>query len=322
LNRLTLQQRRDRTARHLVISALVIALTIGSVRGCQALHASSSAARDASPRAAALAVSRNGITMPILGGRAGAWRVMTPCAHTITIAHATLVPTVDVVIDPGHGGEEAGAAAYGIREADINLAVARDVQHDLEREHITAALTRTGDYRLPIPTRADIVRSDRPKLFVSIHHNSGNAASHRGPGTEVYYQHASPKARRLAGLIWQHLYGTLDRYQAHWVGAGDAGAIYRLDQHNADYYGVLRRIPATPAVLVEASYLDEPTEAALLRTSAFLAAEATGITAGIRAYLESRARGAGFHTPFQRTFQDNGGGGGTYIGCKDPPIVR
>ena len=136
----------------------------------------------------------------------------------------------------------------------------------------------------------------------------------------MYFQHASSQARRLAGLVWQHVFGTIKRFAAHWVGYSDAGAIYRLDQHGADYYGVLRRIPATPAVLVEASYLDEPTEARLLHTRAFSAAEAAGIAAGIRADLRTHDTGAGYHTPYQRTFADNGGGGGTYIGCTDPPI--
>ena len=252
----------------------------------------------------------------------GAWRVLTPCAHTVVVAHGQLIPTVDVIIDPGHGGSESGAVAYGLREADVNLTVARAVQQDLQHMHISAALTRTADYRLPIPTRAAIVNDDHPKLFVSIHHNSGDAAPHQGPGTEVYYQHASSRAQRLAGLIWQHLFAALDAFQANWVGSGDAGAIYRLDQNQNDYYGVLRLVPNTPAVLVEASYLDEPTEAALLRTHTFIAAEATGISTGIRDYLQTREPGSGFRTPYQRTFADNGGGGGTYVGCVDPPLAH
>ena len=108
-------------------------------------------------------MTSNGITMPIVGGHPGAWRVMTPCAHTVAIADAQVIPTVDVVLDPGHGGEEAGAVAYGLREADLNLTIARLVQADLKAQHISAALTRTGDYRLPIPTRGrscvPIVRS-------------------------------------------------------------------------------------------------------------------------------------------------------------------
>ncbi len=258
--------------------------------------------------------------MPIVGRVPGAWRAMTPCGHTVSVSRATLIPSVDVIIDPGHGGKEAGAVAYGLREADINLQVAGAVQRDLAAVHISAALTRTGDYRLPIPTRADIVVTDRPKLFVSIHHNSGDAARHNGPGTEVYYQHASTRARRLAGLIWKHLYSAIDKFAANWVGASDAGAIYRLDQNRADYYGVLRRVPQTPAVLVEASYLSEPTEAALLRRRDFVTAEALGIAAGIRADLDSQDLGAGYHTPVQRGYQDNGGGGGTYIGCVDPRL--
>ncbi len=271
-------------------------------------------------RLARLVITKTGVTVAVTRAEAHGWRVSTPCGHTATIVHGTPITVVDVMLDPGHGGVEAGAVSHDLREADINLDVARRVQRDLEKGGITVALTRTGNYRLPIPTRAAIVNAIRPKLFVSIHHNSGDAAPHNGPGTEVYYQHGSPAARRLGGLVWQHIVGSISKYTANWVGASDAGAIYRLDQHQADYYGVLRRTHGTPSVLAEVSYVSEPTEAALLATAGFRAAEARGIADGIVRYLHSKDLGSGFHTPIQRGYADNGGGGGTFIGCRDPAL--
>lgn len=244
---------------------------------------------------------------------------MTPCGLTVTVDKGTPIRAVDVVLDPGHGGIESGAVGYGLKESDLNLDVARRVQADLATTGIRAALTRAGDYRLPIPTRALIINTAHPKLFISINQNGGPAADHSGPGTEVYYQHDSSRAKRLAGLIWQNVYTTLNTFPAHWVGAGDAGAIYRLGSDSKDFYGVLRLAHSTPGTLIEAAYVTEPSEAALLAQPRVRAAEAAAIANGIRSYLRASNQGSGYHVPIFRGFGDPGGGG-SFNNCTDPKL--
>ena len=278
--------------------------------GCATVAEKSSAQTNTStsrPNPAAparLVISPAGVAVAVVRRERLGWLVRTPCGNTATITGGTPLSDVQVVIDPGHGGGDPGAVANGLHESHVNLQVARLLQRDLDKTGIRSALTRTGDYDVRIATRAEFVNTARPRVFVSVQHNAGNAAHHDGPGTEVYYQHESTNSKRLAGLVWENVFAALDRFPAHWVGASDAGSIYRLGRNGDDFYGVLRRTHGTPAVLVETSYISEASEAALLATPAFRAVEAQAIAVGIRRYLNTADRGRGFHTPLSRGYGD------------------
>jgi N-acetylmuramoyl-L-alanine amidase len=227
---------------------------------------------------------------------------------------------VHVVLDPGHGGTEIGAvASNGVREKDVNLTLAQAVADKLRAQGITVQLTREGDYRLPIVTRAEIVNTLHPKLFISIHHNGGGAPVHAGPGTEVFFQKASPESKRLAGLVWQDVFAALTPFDVKWIGGTDAGAIYRSDRDGTDFYGVLRRTEGVPAALAEVAYLSNPPEAEFIVRDDFRAAAASGIANAVVRYFATNDPGGGFNTPVFRGYED--GGGGTTANCKDPALT-
>ncbi|MEJ7765594.1 MAG: hypothetical protein WKF86_08875, partial [Acidimicrobiales bacterium] len=54
-----------------------------------------------------LIVSKKGVVLPVLGAEGDAFRVVTPCGNQV-VATGTPLTAIDVVIDPGHGGEESG----------------------------------------------------------------------------------------------------------------------------------------------------------------------------------------------------------------------
>jgi N-acetylmuramoyl-L-alanine amidase len=270
-------------------------------------------------RDARVVVTSEGVVLPVRSYSDDGWQVTTPCGKEAVVHNATPIIAADVVIDPGHGGSEVGAVAdNGLRESDLNLQVARDLQRALEADHLTVQLTREGDYRLPIVTRADVVNALHPKVFLSIHHNGGNAAIRKTPGTEVYYQQQSPDSKRLAGLVWEETTSTLSQFDLEWYGAADAGAIYRPDRDGSDFYGVLRRTEGTPAVLVEAAYLSNLVEADQLAQEPFREAIAGAIARGVTRYLTSPDPGSGFKTPAFRGYASSGGGGTG--NCKDPAL--
>jgi N-acetylmuramoyl-L-alanine amidase len=240
-----------------------------------------------------LLVTPTNVTVAILGRVGTGWSVETPCRRTAIVHGGTPLADVRVMIDPGHGGGESGAVANGLRESQLNLETARQLQKDLAARGIRAALTRTGDYLLPIRSRVAFVNRVHPAMLISLHLNAGSAADHTGPGTEVYYQHASAASKRLAGLVWQRVFSELGRYHAHWVGASYAGALDRLNAAGDDYYGMLR-LTTVPAVLVEPVYMSEPSEAALLETARFRDSQATAIADAAKAYLTSRVGGGRF----------------------------
>jgi N-acetylmuramoyl-L-alanine amidase len=266
---------------------------------------------------AKVVVTPNGVVLPVEGATDGGWQVRTPCGKDAVVHDARVVSAAHVVIDPGHGGSEVGAVSTsGLRESDLNLAVALDLERILTAEGMQVMLTRYGDYRLPIPTRADIVNALHPRLFISIHHNGGQAARRATPGTETYFQVADAESRRFAGLVWEDVVSALTPFEAQWMGADDAGAIYRKDREGNDFYGVLRRTAGVPSVLVEASYLSNPDEAELLARTDVQNAEANAIAKAVVRYFSTNDAGSGYTEPRFRGYGSSGGG--TFANCRDP----
>ncbi len=82
-----------------------------------------------------------------------------------------------VVIDPGHGGHDAGAVSAYAREKDCNLAVALKLKRKLEAKGFKVVMTRDTDVFLTLQQRVDIANKTPDSVFVSIHHNSGRRAA-------------------------------------------------------------------------------------------------------------------------------------------------
>lgn len=92
-----------------------------------------------------------------------------------------------VVLDAGHGGNDAGAVGRISKEKNINLKVALAVGRLLEQtcKDVKVIYTRRTDKFVPLHTRADIANQAKADLFVSIHTNS-LAKGHIARGTETY----------------------------------------------------------------------------------------------------------------------------------------
>ncbi len=107
-----------------------------------------------------------------------------------------------IVIDAGHGGKDPGAIGYGgIREKDINLAIALKVAQYLRRDgRFKVVLTRKGDYFVELYKRAEIALRNRADLFISIHSDAAPRKNPRAKGTQVFalsYERAVEKKRQI-----------------------------------------------------------------------------------------------------------------------------
>jgi N-acetylmuramoyl-L-alanine amidase len=90
-------------------------------------------------------------------------------------------PSFLVLIDPGHGGADIGAAITPqLAEKDVVLALARRVQHELGARGIASSLLRNGDYAIGLDQRAISINAARPALYVSLH------AANTGTGVHVF----------------------------------------------------------------------------------------------------------------------------------------
>ena len=161
-----------------------------------------------------VAVSPSGVVVPILSGNAGNLRVETPCGNAATLTDATVIDRARIVIDPGHGGSESGAVGGGLLEKNVNLQVSNVVIDKFEALGISAQLTRTGDYRLPLATRAQIATDLAPDVFLSLHHNGGAVRPSKVPGTEVFYSEARPSSQRLAAILYEEMNAAAAQFSA------------------------------------------------------------------------------------------------------------
>lgn len=81
--------------------------------------------------------------------------------------------SVTIVIDPGHGGKDAGAySPHCIEEKDANLRMAKAVRSELEKLGFNVVMTRTGDVAVALYDRPKTAHACDADAFVSIHHNA------------------------------------------------------------------------------------------------------------------------------------------------------
>ena len=122
-----------------------------------------------------------------------------------------------VVVDPGHGVEEVGAAANGVVEKHSNLDMALRVEAVLAAQGVRVALTRradvrafAGEYQLgtfnvtrrDLQARIDLANESNADVFVSLHSNGAASSAERG--IETYYNSTRPfadQSRSLATLV-------------------------------------------------------------------------------------------------------------------------
>lgn len=268
--------------------------------------------------AAKVIVSPRGIVLPVTSREGDAYRVTTPCGRS-AVATGTAVAEAAVVLDAGHGGAEPGAVGPGqLTEKAVNLAVVEHARAALTKAGVSVVLTRTADYRITLNSRAEIVKALDPRAFVSVHHNAEPDGPRDGPGTETYYQVASPESRRLSGLIYEEVVKALSAYEIAWVADTDAGAKYRRNVAGDDYYGILRRTQGTPASLAELGFISNPPEEELLRRPEYQQVEGEAVARAILRFLNTKDPGSGFVEPYPRE-SPAGSGGGT-SNCVDPEL--
>lgn len=202
--------------------------------------------------------------------------VTLPLAGFVAPAPAPLANRV-IVLDPGHGSPQAGAFYYGVREADVNLAVALLLQKKLADAGGTVVLTRSTDALLAVAAaapavelqaRVDVAKAADADIFVSLHANAHDKAETAGIIT--FYPPGRPTelARAIQdGLVWE-------------TGAVNKGV------RPANFY-VLRQSDV-PAVLVEMGFLTNGAENARLADPDYQEQLAAGIFKGIVSYFLAR----------------------------------
>lgn len=77
-----------------------------------------------------------------------------------------------IIIDPGHGGKDQGAQVSGVNEAQVTLAVAKELKSALTKMGYKALMTRETDDFISLPDRPKFASEKGGDLFISLHCNS------------------------------------------------------------------------------------------------------------------------------------------------------
>lgn len=187
-----------------------------------------------------------------------------------------------VVVDPGHGGSNTGAAgsAAGVLEKHFTLALARQLVSELDRRGVAAMLTRDRDRFLSLRKRAEIANRANAAVFVSVHANASRDHAQRGFETYVLSPRAldvdaralrTGSGRDRSGVAPRidRLLDDVERGLAQSGSAELAAAIQRrlaAARQGSPNRGVKQDamhvlLGATmPAVLVEVGFIDHPVE--------------------------------------------------------------
>ena len=163
--------------------------------------------------------------------------------------HATGGMTI--CLDPGHGGNDSGATAFGAKESDLTLKIAQYCKEELSKYDVNVVMTRTTDTRLSeeaamdLKNRVEVAKKAGASYFISIHINSAqNSAAH---GAEVYYpntssnKNLSSNGQNLAKAIQSQLaaLGLYDR-GIKIRNYTDGTTSSNPNSSDQDYYGVIR----------------------------------------------------------------------------------
>lgn len=178
-----------------------------------------------------------------------------------------------ICLDPGHGGSDSGANAFGQKESALTLKIANYCKEELEKYDVNVVMTRTTDTRPSENTAQDLIdrvmtaKKAGASYIISIHLNS--AASTSAHGAEVYFPNTSGNAslssngQTMAKAIQSQLValGLYDRgikirnYM-------DGSTSSNPNSSDRDYYGIIRyaKEQNISGLIIEHCFLNNPDE--------------------------------------------------------------
>jgi N-acetylmuramoyl-L-alanine amidase len=188
------------------------------------------------------------------------------------------LPGKTLVLDPGHGGPDAGVTASGLTESEVVFDIIDRVRTRLEKLSVTTHLTRGAGGSPDQRRRAEKANEVRADLLISLHCDAHANPAASGVAAFYYgndrFGHSSPTGERFAGLVQREITART--------------GLANLGTHGMTWD--LLRYTQMPAVRIELGYLTSPHDASLLATAHFREACADAIVVAVqRLYLPPEA---------------------------------
>lgn len=221
-------------------------------------------------------------------------------------------PAKTIVIDPGHGGKDAGGIGIKNRYEKIAvLQIAKYLKNYLTQMGYKVYLTRNGDYFIPLKKRTHFANLKKADLFISIHCNIAPKHNPRIRGIETYFLSPTRNERAIAvarlenkeikGLNYLDQRVILSFLNRDRIIESNKLAIdiqkgmlstlrtrYKYVKDNGVRPAPFWVLVGTqmPAILIETGYLTNPLESSRLFTPAYQKKLAKGIAIGVENYFK------------------------------------
>jgi N-acetylmuramoyl-L-alanine amidase len=179
--------------------------------------------------------------------------------------------SVKIAIDAGHGiGSEGAKGSTGSVEKDITLALAKELNAQLNAAGVSTTMTRDTDSNVFMNDRFDKVLAAGAHILVSIHCNSIGESSdpEQVKGTSTYYRY--PGFKSLADIMYAKM---LELGLAQWGVTGN---------FNFSLSGPTQ----FPNVLVEVAFMSHPEDEMFLLDSEFRKKVAAKIVSGLEEFVK------------------------------------
>jgi N-acetylmuramoyl-L-alanine amidase len=235
------------------------------------------------------------------------------CGFLFCLCPAASAQQKAIVLDPGHGGLDAGAKGkFGAIEKDVVLAVSLKLKALIETNlDYRVVLTRDKDIDVSLDARAALANNNDAAVFISIHANG--SFRKKAHGSETFFlslNSTDEESRKLAYrentgaeagqriveddkdlvqmILWDMAQSGYVRQSSRLAELiqGELNVLLATENRGikqADFV-VLRGV-ACPAVLVEAAFISNPEEEQRLTDDAFQDRVAEAVFRGLSAYL-------------------------------------
>lgn len=207
--------------------------------------------------------------------------INTALKHKQTVNNQQNLSRINLVIDAGHGGIDAGTIGVdGTKEKDINLNIALKLYDFARVSGVNATLIRNGDYeyyrngddrkRSDLYNRMDYINSVHNSTLISIHQN--HFENEKEHGMQIWYSPNDDKSPILADSILNITKKFLQNDNK------------RLNKKSGSAYYLLHKAKV-PSVMVECGFMSNIKENSDLKNNDYQNKLAYLIMLGLNIYI-------------------------------------
>ena len=160
--------------------------------------------------------------------------------------------SIKVLVDAGHGGNDAGVRNHGLQEKDLSLAIARQIKQHAPSYNVDVVMTREEDVYPTLKERSALADAVKADVIVSIHVGSAEAENTKR-GFDIYITSKNQETLEHSKLLGHNIADQIKNlYEVGPIRQRKENGIWILDAVHC------------PAVLIECGYITNEADIAFI----------------------------------------------------------